>query len=74
MRLGAYYLFLPSRWALIRSWVLNRINTVLKLAPKNVVLSLNTFFNPDFKIRSFTTIIISFNVIDQGNVHFSVIL
>ena len=26
-RLGAYYLFLPLGWALIRGWVLIRINT-----------------------------------------------
>ena len=28
-RLGAFKLFLPSGWALIRDWTLNRINTVL---------------------------------------------
>ena len=27
-RLGTYYLFLPSGWALIRGWALYRINTV----------------------------------------------
>ena len=29
-RLGAYYLFLPTGWALIQGWALNRINTVIK--------------------------------------------
>ena len=29
LRLGAYQLFLPSGWAIIRGWALNLINTVV---------------------------------------------
>ena len=28
LRLGAYKIFLPIGWAIIRGWALNRINTV----------------------------------------------